>query len=102
MSDSAALLRLLEPAVRPTPNQGGGAAPARPFESQSFETLLQGLQANPTGKTQPTSPDQAVEAVVSPKPTKGAELNRLSGLDQIENAGLRALMAKNLPGTAAA
>jgi len=98
MSDSAQLLRMLEPAVRPVDPRGAGKArpSAQPFESRSFESLLgeaqrTDAQANHAGPGQDASAEQAV-AEATPKDTA---LGPLAGLGTIENATLRQLIAQH-------
>ncbi|NBC11130.1 MAG: hypothetical protein GVY24_05255 [Planctomycetes bacterium] len=98
MSDSAQLLRMLEPAVRPVPQRGADKprATAEPFESRSFESLLGEAQrtngeGRHVGPGQDASADQAV-AEATPKDTA---LGPLTGLGTIENATLRQLIAQH-------
>ncbi|MEM6392317.1 MAG: hypothetical protein AAF797_06050 [Planctomycetota bacterium] len=91
MSDPGQLLRMLEPAVRPvaTPPTAGAPKPANtPFESQSFDQLLQQASTN-TPNTEPPKP--------TPGPTEPAKpantFQPLSGIDRIENQSLRDLIA---------
>lgn len=102
MSQSAALLRLLEPAVRPVSAPAGVprvADPAgqAPFERQGFDALLtQARQTLPAA-----GPETA--AVESPDPTALSDtqppgpLDALADITHIENPTLRAYLAANKP-----
>lgn len=95
MADSRLLLQMLEPAVRPVPTQGTpGAAPKLPVEQQSFDMLLQQAQ-QAAGDEQPASDTAATGKQVSP-------LAPLQGLDRIENASLRSIVAKAASGSSPA
>jgi len=84
MNEGAALLRMLEPAVRPVPTGGGAPAASKaPFEQQSFESLLAAAEADGGG------PADAAEPNRPPPPP-----SPLSGLNRIENASLRELIAE--------
>lgn len=97
MSDSAQLLRMLEPAVRPVDvSRGGASRPgAEPFESRSFEALLG--EARDGGGMDATGPrqDAAAGEKVAEATGKVDALGPLSGLGTIENATLRQLMAQH-------
>lgn len=90
MNDSAALLRLLEPAVRPVPTAPASRSPQLPIEQRSFETLL-----NEVRQTQTTGghDDQATT-----DPTEAAPaLNPLRALGRcgaIDNASLRGMLGQ--------
>ena len=83
--DPARLLQLLEPAVRPgatgQPQQAGKPA----FENQTFEQLLNGVR-------QESDANQPAE---EPGESQTKSLESLGGLDRIENAGLRAVLANS-------
>ncbi len=104
------LLRMLEPAVRPTGLPTGGAVKpsAQPFESRSFESLLQDAQRPPVqataqqdAATAPASPtdmprqDASALSPVAEATSRTQVLGPLSGLGTIENATLRQLMAQH-------
>ncbi len=98
MSDSAQLLRMLEPAVRPV-DQGSGRAPrpvAEPFESRSFESLL-GEARKPDGLSPQEGLGQEARAGqgVAEATTKPPTLGPLAGLGTIENATLRQIIAQH-------
>lgn len=108
MADGAALLRMLEPTVRPvqTPTTGG-AAPQAPLEQRSFDSLLaearesapaseEGGGATPaaTGANEGTP---GADATTAADANRGAPLSALHGLEQVENASLRRLMAQAAP-----
>jgi hypothetical protein len=81
-STSAALLRQLEPAVRPV---RGAAAPqpgAAPFERLDFQTLVR------QAMTQPTDAPSA-DAAPDAQPVRPAALG---GIDRVANASLRLLL----------
>lgn len=84
--DSAALLRLLEPAVRPVapPNTGAGKAGALPIEERSFEALL----AEAKGMTH----DDATTTDQTPAAPPVNPLRALHGCGAIENASLRGIL----------
>ena len=93
MADGAALLRMLEPTVRPvqTPVARGHApretsTPARPFEALLTEA------SQPTGPLTPLADASADEAKADDGPTGPDPLSELSRLDRVENASLRRLM----------
>ncbi|MEM6551915.1 MAG: hypothetical protein AAF750_07285 [Planctomycetota bacterium] len=91
MSDPGQLLRMLEPAVRPvaTPPTGTSAKPVNtPFESQSFDQLLQQAGTNPSNTS---NTEQAPPTTEAAKPTN--TFQPLSGIDRIENQSLRDLIA---------
>ncbi|MEM1211526.1 MAG: hypothetical protein AAGI68_04430 [Planctomycetota bacterium] len=98
MSDPGQLLRMLEPAVRPVslPTTGSPPKPANtPFESQSFDQLLQ-QATNPSTADKPAataSPDPATTAD-PPQPVPVSTFQPLSGIDRIENQSLRNLIAQ--------
>lgn len=85
MSESAALLRMLEPATRPTPTQSAPSRAVQPtaFEDADFDALL--AEARADGEVSSASQGDAARA---PDPLTG-----LSGLGSIENGGLRELIA---------
>ena len=86
MADSRMLLQMLEPTVRPVPTQGTPTgAPKLPVEQQSFDMLLQ--QAQQTAGDEPMQAEQAAAS----KPV--SPLSELQGLDRIENASLRSIIA---------
>ncbi|MEM7626410.1 MAG: hypothetical protein AAF333_12510 [Planctomycetota bacterium] len=98
MSQSAALLRLLEPTVRPVTAPGAagkiGTADSNigqaPFERQDFATLLastqQDLNLAEASETAPESLHQAQPA---------GPLDLLADVGRIENPGLRELIARH-------
>ena len=98
MSQSLALLRLLEPAVKPV---GGAATPAAsavppPFESQRFEDLLSSASTGeptglPVGDAADAPPDDP--PVDSSAAADRGPLGPLADFSRIENPGLRQLLA---------
>lgn len=87
MSNAAALLRLLEPAVRP--DGVNHAPPARaPIEAQRFDELLGQARQNVEA---PQGVADAAAADESGRP-HGA-LDALAGLDRMDNAAIRTLRA---------
>lgn len=86
-TNSAHLLRMLEPAVRPvsTPERTGGSA-RLPVEARSFEDLL--VEAQQENFTEEV--DVSAKAEKQPSP-----LGPLASVDTIENASLRSLIAKH-------
>ena len=89
-ADADILLRMLEPTVRPAgaPAPGkAGAAGAAPIEQRDFDALL--ADASASGTAGPG--DAPAVAKVKDHP-----LARLTGVDAIENASLRAL--RDAPG----
>jgi len=100
VSNSGDLLRMLMPAVSPVPTQG--TRPAKPpIESRSFDSLLQDARETPgLADTQPASPD-GVDPVAPADDAKTVEpssqtdaLAQLNGIDSIQNASLRRLVAE--------
>lgn len=86
-SNSAALLRMLEPAVRPVP--GGAAAPkSAPFEQQSFQSLLSNVQDSDASQNASGTAQSGLGA-----PSHN-HLQDLTGHARIENESLRNLIAK--------
>ena len=83
--DPAMLLQMLEPAVRPgKTSASGGVHQGKPaFENRSFDDLLSEAKATATGNK--------VDATASPQANA---LSALAGLGQIENAGLREVLAQ--------
>lgn len=76
---------MLEPAVRPGAAGGAGTQSARPaFEHRSFEQLLSEAREAPLGAAQDQDGSRA----------DGRTHNPLSGLNQIENAALREVLAQ--------
>lgn len=91
MENGAALLRMLEPAVRPvpTPTDPAPARAASAESAQPFEALLsEARQAAGAGEPANESTSEAAAESTAPDP-----LSPLSQLDQVENASLRRLMA---------
>jgi hypothetical protein len=92
MSNSADLLRMLEPVVRPV----GAPAPGRstqrlPLEEKSFEALLAEAQQQDTIGD---ADEQGVDESEARRP-KTNLLSPLSALDAIDNASLRALVGRD-------
>lgn len=81
--DPAMLLQMLEPAVRPgNASAGGGVQQGKPaFENRSFDDLL--------GEAKSAKAEETGGPNASPLPA-----DPLLGLNQIENAGLREVLAK--------
>lgn len=91
MPDGAALLRMLEPAVRPVQSPASrpaGAAHAINDAASPFETLLSEASRAPASVDEPAQETQAGEAA-------SADVNALtplSQLERVENASLRRMM----------
>lgn len=86
MADSAFLLRMLEPVVRPVPTTGPAADPRRlPLEQQSFESLLARAQAADESA-------HAADAGDASSLAKPGPLGPLAEVDAIQNASLRTLL----------
>lgn len=83
MGDEVNLLRMLEPAVRPTDAARRAVRPATPIERQSFEQLL--AQARQTQPDDGTSP--AEQAVDRRRPMM--LLDRLADAGHVQNPGAR-------------
>ena len=85
-ADADILLRMLEPAVRPTgapaPPKAGAKVAGTPIEQRDFDALLAEASAENAGDVN----DAPSTAKVKDQPLAG-----LSGFDAIENASLRAL-----------
>ena len=112
MADSTALLRMLEPAVRPvqTPASKGVAAPSAPAAGQSasrpFAALLD--EAERQAPADPTAASNATQATASAGAageasnaadaagavTPNAPLSALGQLDQLDNVSLRHMIAE--------
>ncbi|MCC6681704.1 MAG: hypothetical protein IT445_12455 [Phycisphaeraceae bacterium] len=94
MSDSAALLRMLEPAVRPvtTPAASGSGARASqlPLEQRDFESLLNELQT--------MQQTEQTDAAAEQSRTRLNPLRSLGQLGAIENASMRGLISGNPAG----
>jgi len=98
MSDSAQLLRMLEPAVRPVDQRGAGKArpSAEPFESRSFQSLLgEAQRTHAEGNQAVPGQDASAEQAVAEATPKDTALGPLAGLGTIENATLRQLIAQH-------
>ncbi len=98
MTDSAALLRMLEPAVRPVatpaaPGSGGTRAAQLPLEQRNFESLLNEWQT-----TQQTEQTEQADAAAPPSRSKLDPLRPLGQLGAIENASMRGLICQNPAG----
>lgn len=95
MTQSADLLRLLEPAVRPVspvkPMSGaaGVAEGELPFESQDFDSLL--ASARDGVQTQREELEASPHATAAKPP---GPLDALADFGRIENSGLRELLAQ--------
>lgn len=83
MGTSVDLLRMLEPAVRPTGPAPSRTADTLPLEARSFESLLE--EARSAAEPEPTSETRATDQT---KATKSDPLAALGGLDRIENESL--------------
>ena len=110
MSQSAALLRLLEPAVRPVPTPAPGATPRltpgtaapagpqTPFEAQSFDRLLATArqEQSPSASTPASAELQHQADTDDTTATASAPnlLNALADVGRIENPGLRDLLGR--------
>jgi len=91
MTDSAALLRLLEPAVRPVPTAPAGRVAQAPIEQRSFEALLD--EAKSIQVTQGSDEETAAQPMDATSPTN--PLRALGSCGAIENASLRGLMGSS-------
>lgn len=91
MSNAANLLRMLEPPVRPDGLAGAprGAQPTTPIESQSFDAVLRQAQAMADEQVTQTD-DEAEQANIG----QASRFTALGGLDRIDNATLRELIAR--------
>lgn len=97
MSNSGDLLRMLMPAVSPVPTRDAPRPNALPIESQSFESLL--ADASQTGPlaeaaTQATDTDQTTGPDVSARKDAHNALSSLTGVESIQNASLRRIVAQ--------
>ncbi len=88
--DPARLLQLLEPAVRPgaAATDYGQQAGVKPFESRSFQELL----------SEAGQPDQALKTPTDPAGEEARTHHPLGGLERIENAALRGVLASAAAG----
>lgn len=93
MSHGGDLLRLLMPAVSPVPTRDAPRPGAQPIESRSFESLLE--EANRVEVQPPAGEAPKTEA--SPgrdsQPPAHRALAGLSGIESIQNASLRRIVA---------
>ena len=85
--DPARLLQMLEPTVRPGVSSSvGGAQQGKPaFENRSFDDLLNEAKVSKSEAT------QAGES----KPVQSDPLAALGGYGQVENKGLREVLAQS-------
>ncbi len=100
MSNAGDLLRMLMPAVSPVPTTG--ARPGKqPIESLSFESLLEDAK-QPAGQTEtrpvnstteidPQAPTDSTKPV--DQTTQANALSQLTGIESIQNASLRRIVA---------
>ena len=99
MSSSGDLLRMLMPAVSPVPTQGPGAAPRNlPIESRSFDSLLEeaglaGTDVDPGNGAEADTQARPSDSGTEPADDVGV-LSSLSGIESIQNASLRQLIAE--------
>ena len=93
MASGIDLLRLLEPAVRPDGLQGSRCAPKEPFESRSFESLLEEAQSQ--AQVQARSAESATNKTKAIDP-----LGPLARVDGIDNAALLKIIGNDRAGTA--
>jgi hypothetical protein len=89
---------MLVPAVSPVPTLGPGASPRnQPIESRSFDSLLEeaGLTgADITPGNGAGADTQALSSDTGPEQVDGVStLSQLSGIESIQNASLRQLIA---------
>ena len=91
MSNAAELLRMLEPTVRPDGIAGAGRAAQTPppIEAQSFDAVLRQAQAMADDQ-EPVSDVPGEDASTE----QSLRFARLSGIDRIDNAALRGLIAR--------
>lgn len=97
MSNSGDLLRLLMPAVSPVPARDTQRPSAVPIESQSFESLLdEARQSQPLtdATAQTTSTDQTNGPEESARNETHNALSSLAGVESIQNASLRRIVAQ--------
>ncbi len=89
MADAAALLRLLEPAVRPVgrPAEHRSPGPA-PFESQTFDNLL--ANARHSIEHDPPETPDADQPARRPDPLAG-----LANFAGFENSAVRTMLAEH-------
>ncbi len=96
--DGHMLLKMLEPAIRPGGLGGVERPPNRPLEQQSFEELLS-QRMTPEAETDDT-PGRSSQDAAADASTKQGPLGQLARVDQIENASLRDLIARQADGRA--
>ncbi len=99
MADSAALLRMLEPTVRPisTPTHGGAKSPQHPVEKRSFDSLLEEAGHDMPNTTSPEALSGADESEADGGTSFQASgpSSPLDQLSHVENASLRELIARS-------
>ncbi len=102
MGNESELLRMLEPAVRPTGLPGPAKQPKAPFESRSFESLLDEAKQMNASENQATpataDQDQIADGTPAQKSARAGLIAPLTQLDRIENSTLRGLIGNNKSG----
>lgn len=93
MSHGGDLLRLLMPAVSPVPTRDAPRPDAQPIESRSFESLLEEANRIDFERTADDTTGSAEPAEAGEKPRVDNTLAGLSGIDSIQNASLRQIIA---------
>ena len=82
--------------MRPVGNGGASARPGNvPFEQQSFDALLAGVQSPAADTAGQTAASDT--AAASGKQSQSNPLNALDGAGRIENESLRNLIAQRQP-----
>jgi len=97
VSNGGDLLRMLMPAVSPVPTRDAPRPNAVPIESQSFESLLDEARQiePPTDARAPTTDtDQTTGPDGSARTDARNALSSLTGVESIENASLRRIVAQ--------
>ena len=101
MADSAALLRMLEPTVRPVPTapQQGRAGSSASFETRGFDELLHAARHAPAA-SQPSSGTEQAGGAEAGREAQSTMLGPLTGIDRIENDSLRRMISDGRPTSA--
>lgn len=102
MNTSQALLRLLEPAVRPVgPPEAGRGVGKAPFEALDFQALLQEADAGTELAEGFTAMDaEPAEVNAAARSTAAGPLDALAAFGRIENTTLRDMLAGRMNPTA--
>ncbi len=101
MSDSARLLQMLEPSVRPVAAPGPVRPPTRvPFEQRGFDDLLAEFGAANNTATPQSNPTGTPVAAKTEQTRTERPPSPLMDLGRVENASLRLLIAQRAAPTA--